>query len=68
MPLKTEFETIKLVIGADKVGVVTLNRPEAMNSMNTQMMRELRDCFMQFYIDPNVATCIVITGSGDKGF
>ena len=68
MPLKTDFETITLTIGADKVGVVTLNRPEAMNSMNTAMMRELRDCFMQFYVDPNVAACLVITGSGDKGF
>ena len=68
MTLKTDFETIILAVGTDKVGVVTLNRPEAMNSMNTLMMRELRDCFMQFYVDPTVATCLVITGSGDKGF
>ena len=68
MPLNTTFETIKLAIGADKVGVITLNRPDAMNSMNTAMMRELRDCFMQFYIDPNVAACLVVTGAGDKAF
>ena len=63
MTLKTDFETIILAVGTDKVGVVTLNRPEAMNSMNTLMMRELRDCFMQFYVDPTVATCLVITGA-----
>ena len=62
------YQTITLAIGADKVGVITLNRPEAMNAMNTTMMRELRDCFMQFYVDPSVATCLVITGAGDRGF
>jgi enoyl-CoA hydratase len=62
------YETIRLEIGADRVGVITMNRPDALNAMNTQMMRELRDCFMQFYVDPNQAACLVITGSGDRGF
>lgn len=62
------YETIKLEIGPDKVGIITLNRPEALNAMTTQMMRELRDCFMQFYIDPNQTACLVVTGSGDRGF
>ncbi|MEO8651832.1 MAG: enoyl-CoA hydratase-related protein [Hyphomicrobiaceae bacterium] len=62
------YQTITLAIGPDKVGVITLNRPEALNSMNTQMMRELRDCFMQFYIDPNQAACLILTGTGDRGF
>lgn len=68
MKLRTDFETITLAIGPDRVGVVTLNRPAAMNSMNTLMMSELRDCFMQFYIDPNAAVCLIVTGSGDKAF
>ncbi len=62
------YETIKLEIGADKVGIITMNRPEALNSMNTLMMRELRDCFMQFYIDPNQAACLIMTGAGERGF
>lgn len=68
LKLRTEFETIRLEIGADKVGVITMNRPDVRNAMNTQMMRDLRDCFAQFYIDPNVAACLVITGSGDQAF
>jgi enoyl-CoA hydratase/carnithine racemase len=68
LKLRTDFETLTLRIGADKVGVVTLNRPEVRNAMNTQMMTDLRDCFMQFYIDPNVAACLVITGHGDQAF
>ncbi len=68
MPLKTDFETILVAVGEDKVGVITLNRPDALNSMNTRMMEELRDCFMQFYVDPSAAACLVVTGSGSKGF
>ncbi|MEZ5854702.1 MAG: enoyl-CoA hydratase-related protein [Hyphomicrobiaceae bacterium] len=68
MKLRTAFETISLEVGPDKVGIVTLNRPEVRNAMNTQMMTDLRDCFMQFYIDPNVAACLVITGTGDQAF
>ncbi len=62
------YETITLEIGSDKVGIITMNRPEALNSMNTLMMRELRDCFMQFYIDPNQAACLIMTGAGERGF
>jgi enoyl-CoA hydratase len=68
MTLQTTFETIKLEIGADKVGIVTLDRPDVRNAMNTTMMRELRDCFSQFYIYPNAAACLVITGAGEQAF
>ena len=39
------YDTLKIAIGEDKVGVVTMNRPEALNAMNTRMMEELRDVF-----------------------
>jgi enoyl-CoA hydratase/carnithine racemase len=66
--MQSQFETIKFAISDDKVGLITLNRPDALNAMNTAMMRELRDCFMRFYVDPNVAYCLVVTGAGDRGF
>jgi enoyl-CoA hydratase len=66
--MRTNFETIQLALGEDRVGLITLNRPEALNAMNTMMMRELRDCFMEFYIHENAAACLVITGSGNRGF
>ena len=68
MPLRTEFSTIKLAIGPDRIGVITLNRPDVRNAMNTAMMTDLRDCFQQFYIDPNVAFCLIVTGAGDQAF
>ncbi len=46
------FETLKVEISADRVGIITMNRPDARNAMNTKMMEELRDCFASFYVDP----------------
>jgi enoyl-CoA hydratase/carnithine racemase len=61
------YETLKVAIGDDRVGVVTMNRPETRNAMNTRMMEDLRDCFSAFYIDPDTAACLVLTGEG-SGF
>jgi enoyl-CoA hydratase/carnithine racemase len=58
------FATFTFSLSADRVGVITLNRPEVRNAMNTAMMGELRDCFAGFYIDQNAAACLVLTGAG----
>lgn len=62
------FETLNVAIGADRVGIVTMRRPAALNAMNTAMMRELRDCFAHFYVDHDAAACLVLTGEGTRGF
>jgi enoyl-CoA hydratase/carnithine racemase len=59
-----QYETLKIAIGENRVGTVTMNRPEARNAMNTRMMEELRDCFAGFYVDPSVAACLILTGEG----
>jgi len=60
----SSYETLKVAIGEDRVGIVTMNRPDARNAMNTRMMEELRDCFAGFYVDPSVAACLILTGEG----
>src|SRR3954467_7657541 len=52
---------------ADGVAVVTLNRPEAMNSMNNQMRMEMHALFPRLDLDDSVRV-IVLTGAGDKAF
>ncbi len=47
-------------------GVITLNRPEALNAFNRQLMDELTDALQKFEADDAVG-CIVITGS-EKAF
>src|ERR1051325_6353665 len=48
--------------------VVTLNRPDSRNALNTQRGRELIDLFLPLTFEPGQQRCIVITGSGDKAF
>lgn len=48
------------------VGIVTLNRPKALNALNRQLMDELTDALRKFEADDAVG-CIVITGS-EKAF
>ncbi len=66
--MRTDFETLLLTNPAPHVTMVTMNRPAAMNSMTTRMMEELRDCFAQFYIEPDAARCLILTGAGERAF
>ena len=51
----------------DGIAVLTLNRPEALNSINRQMRMELLELFPKLDMDPKVKV-VVITGAGDKAF
>ncbi len=54
------FETI-LVDREDRVGIITLNRPQALNALNSQMMVEVTTAAAEFDADPGIGA-IVITG------
>ena len=45
-----------------RVGLITLNRPEAMNALNDAVMEGLRDALNAFEADPTIG-CVVLTGS-----
>jgi enoyl-CoA hydratase/carnithine racemase len=62
------LETLKIESPQEHVVLVTLNRPEAANSMNTQMGLDLLAAFDGFCAAPNRQRCIVITGSGARAF
>jgi len=49
-----------------RVGLIRLNRPQALNALNSALMRELGEAIDGFEADGNIG-CIVITGS-DKAF
>jgi len=60
-----EYQNI-IVETKDKVGVITLNRPKALNALNDQLMDELGHALFAFDQDENIG-CMVITGS-EKAF
>lgn len=59
------YETI-LVEVKGKVGLITLNRPQALNALNGQLIGEINAAIDGFEKDANIG-CIVITGS-EKAF
>jgi enoyl-CoA hydratase len=57
----TPYETI-LTETQNRVGLVRLNRPQALNALNALLMEELMEALEAFDADPQIG-CIVITGS-----
>jgi enoyl-CoA hydratase len=60
------YELITVRTEADKVGVITLNRPKQLNALNSQLMEELGAALLAFDADPAIG-CMIITGS-EKAF
>ena len=60
------YETI-LVEKRGAVTLITLNRPQALNALNSQVLEELIRAFAAFEADKSQG-CAVITGSGEKAF
>ena len=59
------YETI-LVETRGKVGLITLNRPEALNALSSKLLKEVMTVLRTFEADPKIGA-IVITGS-EKAF
>ena len=55
-----------IVAVKDRVGILTLNRPEKRNALGPDMEQQLADTLKAFARDPEVGA-IVVTGAG-KGF
>jgi enoyl-CoA hydratase len=62
----TDYANI-LVEQRDAVTLVTLNRPQALNALNSEVLKELIDAFAAYDADPS-QRCLVLTGSGEKAF
>ncbi len=56
------YNTIKLEFD-NGVAILTLNRPEKLNSFNQEMFREIRVAFKQI-MQENGVRCLLITGAG----
>ncbi len=60
------YECITTRVEGEKVAVITLNRPKALNALNDQLMTELGQALLAFDADEAIG-CIVLTGS-EKAF
>ncbi len=49
-----------------QVGILTINRPEALNALNDQVISQLDKVLDE--IDLNTVRCLIVTGAGKKAF
>src|SRR5438477_919242 len=56
-----------LVDRDERVGIVTLNRPNELNALNFQLVSELANALEELDRDEEIR-CMVITGAGEKAF
>jgi enoyl-CoA hydratase/carnithine racemase len=66
--MNREFETIRAEDRGDGLVLLTLNRPQVANALNTQMGRDLLAFFETVNAAPGQARCIVLTGAGERAF
>jgi enoyl-CoA hydratase len=51
----------------DHLGILTIQRPEALNALNTKVLQELEACLNQLNETQDIRV-LIITGSGEKAF
>jgi enoyl-CoA hydratase len=62
------YATLALEHADEHVLVATLDRPEVLNALNTQMGRDLIDLWTRLSTDPGDVRCVVLTGAGERAF
>ena len=50
----------------DAIATITINRPKALNALNSQVLDELNEALDA--VDLNTVRCLILTGAGDKSF
>jgi enoyl-CoA hydratase len=59
--------TLVLAVRDDQVVTLTLHRPDKLNALNEELLRELGGVVLELSRDPSVR-CAIVTGSGDRAF
>ena len=67
MPGQDDFEDISYVVEEDAWAVITLDRPERMNSFRGRTVDELIRAFKTAWADKRVAA-VILTATGDRAF
>ncbi|MFT3800896.1 MAG: enoyl-CoA hydratase-related protein [Burkholderiaceae bacterium] len=62
------FLTLKIEKPAAHVLTVTLNRPDVLNAISTQVGEDLLSLWTEVTADPRDVRCVILTGAGDRAF
>jgi enoyl-CoA hydratase/carnithine racemase len=66
--MRSDFETITVERRDDTILLVTLNRPQAANALNTRMGLDLMELFEGLSVDIESLRIAIVTGQGTKAF
>lgn len=61
------YETLLLDIDQDGIALLTVNRPDKLNALNSTVLRELDDAATEIKRDHDVRA-VILTGAGEKAF
>jgi len=62
------YATLSLEPRGEHVLLVTLNRPEVLNAINTQMGRDQLELWTRLSAEPGKLRAVVVTGAGERAF
>jgi len=62
------YQTLALEQRDEHILLVTLNRPQVLNALNTQMGKDKLDLWTRLAAEPGAVRCVVLTGAGERAF
>ena len=62
------YQTLATRQEGEHILLVTLNRPQVLNALNTQMGKEQVDLWTRLTAEPGTTRCVVLTGAGERAF
>lgn len=60
------YQNLLLDVAAG-VGILSINRPKALNALNIETLHELQEAFRELETNPEVGV-VILTGAGDRAF
>ena len=62
------YQTLATRQEGEHILLVTLNRPQVLNALNTQMGKDQIDLWTRLTAEPGSTRCVVLTGAGERAF
>jgi enoyl-CoA hydratase len=63
----TPYQHLLIDTADDSIAILTINRPDKLNALNSQVLDELKEAFSELRRDKKVKA-VIVTGAGDKAF
>ena len=66
--MTSSFATLEIDYPEPGIMLVSLNRPAVRNAIDSRMMQDLWDLWVQLYLGSSEIRCVILNGKGNKAF